>query len=392
LRVAFVAPFYGTEASGGAESECRQTALHLAASGVEVEVLTTCLLDLQHDWNVNVHPEGTTRDEGVTVRRFRAEPFDPLVFGPLNRHLIAGETLSPDDERAFAAMHINSFPLYRHLAAARERYDRVFFIPYLFGTTFHGTMLCGDRGVLIPCLHDEGYARMGIVREMFERVGGIVFHTVAERELARRLYGEAAAKGVVLGEGVEMEFPSDGDRFRRTHGIDGPFLLYAGRKDPTKNVDALIRWFAAYDRRSPGRLKLVMIGPGSLPLPAGAAGSILDLGFVSLQEKRDACSAALGLCQPSVNESFSIVMMEAWSRGIPCLVHEECAVTREHVVTSGGGLYFRDEGDFGALLDYLLANPEMALRMGRAGREYAVGRFSWETVIRRYRTELLDLV
>lgn len=389
MKVAFVAPFYGADAAGGAESECRNTAIRLARSGVDVEVLTTCLLDLQHDWNVNVHPEGAARDEGVVVRRFRAEPVDGRAFGPLNQRLIAGARLSADDERAFAAMHINSFGLYRRLAESAASYDRVFFIPYLFGTTLHGTRLCPDKAVLIPCLHDEGYARMTVVKALFERVSGIVYHTDAERELAARLCGPAADKGVVLGEGVDTGFESNGDRFRNKYGIRGPFVLYAGRKDATKNVDTLVRWFADHVARHPGRLKLVLIGPGSVSLPDSR--DIVDLGFVPAQDKRDTYSAAMCLCQPSLNESFSIVMMEAWACGAPCLVNEACAVTRAHVVESGGGLYFRDGADFGAALDYLIAQPDMARRFGAAGRAYVESRFSWDEIIRRYRREVLGL-
>ena len=390
MKIAFVAPFYGSDAAGGAESECRHTVLRLAASGLDVEVFTTCLLDLQHDWGVNVHREGTTIEDGIKVHRFRAETPDLHLFGVLNQRLLCGETLSPQEQEQFIALHVNSFGLYRRLAEVSHEFDWFCFIPYLFGTTFHGTMICPEKSILIPCLHDEGYARMDIMHALFERVARVVYHSAAEQELARRLYGRAADKGVLLGEGINTDFESDGERFRKRYGIADPFILYAGRKDATKNVDVLIRHFMAGRAQFGKNVKLVMIGPGSLPIPETDV--IVDLGFVPEQDKRDAHAAALCLCQPSLNESFSIVMMESWVCGTPCLVHEQCAVTRDHVVASGGGLYFNTAAEFSGCVEYFLKNTEMARRMGEAGRKYVANHFSWSTIVARYRSEIFGLL
>jgi glycosyltransferase involved in cell wall biosynthesis len=195
-----------------------------------------------------------------------------------------------------------------------------------------------------------------------------------------------AEKGLVLGEGIATECESDGECFRKRYGIVAPFVLYAGRKDATKNVDILIRDFMMGRTRFGKGVKLVMIGPGSIPIPA--TDSIVDLGFVPEKDKRDAFSAALCLCQPSLNESFSIVMMEAWVCGAPCLVREQCAVTREHIVASGGGLYFNRSVEFAACVDYFLKNPDMAKRMSEAGRQYVVEHFAWSKIVARYCEEI----
>ncbi len=387
MRIAFVAPFFGAKASGGAESECRQTALRLARQpGIEIEVLTTCLLDLAHGMALNTYSPGVSRDGDLLVRRFRADVFDPGPFAVLNQRLINKETLAPDEERHFMARHVNSFDLYRYLAAHTERYDWFCFIPYLFGTTCYGTQICPGKSIVIPCLHDEGYARMQLIRDMFARVARIAFHTSAEIKLAERLYGEARDGGqrLLIGEGVDVHFESNPGRFRKQSGINAPFLLYAGRKDSTKNVDTMIHFFANHKRLKPGDLKLVLVGPCEAAIPADMAGEIIDLGFVDDQHKKDAYSAALALCQPSLNESFSIVMMEAWGCGTPCLVHGGCGVTREHVERSGGGLYFETFPEFTGALDYFCANPDMCRRMGQAGRTFVNANFEWSAIIQRY--------
>jgi len=385
MRVAFVAPFYGPKAAGGAEAECRNTAIRLARSGMEVDIWTTCALDLGHGWQTSYYREGVTQDEGLTVHRYRALPMYMGVFRDLNNRLIEGKTLSRAEEEQFMAMHVSSPGLLRGLAAACDRYQWVCFIPYLFGTACYGTQVCPGKSILIPCLHDEGYARMAVVRDMFRRVKNVVYNAASEKELAGRLYGIPSGKGMVMGIGMDTRFEFSADRFRAKYSISDPFILYAGRKDITKNVHVLIHYFAAYKAARPGPLKLVLIGPGTLPIPPEIRPDVVDLGFIPEQDKKDAYAAATVFCQPSVHESFSIVIMESWVCGVPCLVHGDCTVTREHVVRSGGGLYFRRAAEFGGCLDYLQENRQMAKRMGEAGGSYVRAEFEWEHVIRRYR-------
>lgn len=388
MKIAFVAPFFGRDTAGGAEAACRNLAIRLAAHGFEVDVLATRCRDLHHDWAENYYPAGPVREDGLCIRRFEADRADLGPLADLNTRLIAGLRLSRAEELRFMALHVNSAALYRHLAAHAKDYDWIAFIPYLFGIAVHGTRLCPDRAVLIPCLHDEGYAHMSIMRDLFARCARFVFHSEPEARLARRLFGVPPERGVVLGSGVDPAPEADGERFRRRYGIDGPFLLYAGRKDATKNVPALIRDFAAWHSRRNTDVSLVLIGPERAAIPPDAAGAIRDLGFVPPADRQDAFAAAAILCQPSRNESFSLVMMEAWLCGKPCIVDAACAVTRDHVVRSGGGLYTAGGAEFGAALDRILGDPSLARAMGEHGRAYVQARYRWDRIIERCRTEV----
>ena len=97
-----------------------------------------------------------------------------------------------------------------------------------------------------------------------------------------------------------------------------------------------------------------------------------DLGFVSEADKLAAMAGSLAFCQPSVNESFSIVLMETWLAGRPVLVHGNCAVTRHHVETSGGGLWFDDYFSFEECLDWFLSHPRECGAMARQGADYVL--------------------
>jgi glycosyltransferase involved in cell wall biosynthesis len=273
-------------------------------------------------------------------------------------------------------------------AISAERNTRVFiFIPYMFGTTYWGARAAG-RAYLIPCIHDESYAYMQLYRQLIESAHGLLFNAPAEERLARRLYRIGHRRSEVLNVGVDLHHTGDAAHFQRSYGIDEPFVLYTGRRDPHKNTPLLFEYFARY-RAAGGRLRLVCVGSG-MPLPDALVqrGAAVDLGFVPVEDKFDAYAAATVLCQPSRNESFSLVLMEAWSCGTPALVHSDCAVTREFCELSNGGLHFRTYEEFAACLDWLLEHPARARQMGQAGKAYVRQNFDWDIIIGRLLTFL----
>jgi glycosyltransferase involved in cell wall biosynthesis len=381
--LAFVAPWYGRDIAGGAEAECRATARALRGRGVPVEILTTCARDHASPWTDH-HPDGVTEEDGLVVRRFKVRPRDPERYGRLQWRLDLGGVLTSFEEEDFVRESVNSNDLYAYLAAERDRYWYAF-IPYCFGTTWEGALVAPERSLLIPCLHDEPFARLKWTRRILREVRAACFHVPAERELAESLAGPDAERFRLVGEGVDPPPPGDGKRFRRTYRVLDPFVLYAGRKAAEKNTPLLVEYFARYKLTHPqSRLKLVLIGPGGVRIPGRLSADILDLGFVPAQDKADAYAATLALCQPSLLESFSLVMMEAWLTGTPALVHGRCRVTRDHCLASNGGLYFEDYFEFVEALEVLARDGALRRRMGEAGRAYVLAHYTWDRVTDNY--------
>jgi len=381
-KIGFVVPWYGEDIVGGAEAQCRWLAEELVKAESEVEVLTTCARDLLSGWSRNHYREGVYKVGGVTVRRFRLRPADLTSFRIINDRLLAGLSISPEEEQCFITESVNSDQLYDFIEKNRANYHYVF-TPYLFGTTYWGSQRCAGEGFLIPCLHDEAYADLQIFRLLFKRFKGILFYSRPEMALAQRLYQLDPAHLRLIGGGVDTDLRGNGAVFRERHSLSTPFILYVGRRDETKNLPLLIRYFCTYKERNGSDLKLVLVGDGPVETPAGFENEILDLGFLSEQVKHDACAAATLVCQPSVKESFSIVIMEAWLQETPVLVHADCPVTVHHCLRSNGGLYFRDYWEFEGCLSYLLDNPEVRRKMGRLGRRYVERNCRWERVVDR---------
>ena len=95
-------------------------------------------------------------------------------------------------------------------------------------------------------------------------------------------------------------------------------------------------------------IDLVTIGKGelaSLGVQKPPAGRVIDLGFVSDEERNNAFAAATAYIQPSRMESFSRTIMEAWLAGTPVIGLAESDVVAWHCGRSGGGLMFSDAAE-----------------------------------------------
>ena len=382
MTIAFVVPRYGDGIVGGAETLSRGLAEHLAARGTPVEVLTTCARD-HHTWR-NAFPEGREVVNEVPVHRFPVRMRNERLFGRIQQRIDRGDPLPIEDQLAWVEESVSSPSLYAHLLRHREAYELVCFAPYLFGTTFWGSQLVPERAVLIPCLHDEPYARLPVIRTMFESCHGFIFNSPPEAELARRLYAIGDRPCGVVGYGFDPPPAPRPERFHRRHKLDGPFLLYVGRKEKGKNVPLLIEYFLAYRERFRPDLTLCLVGEGPIQAPRGSERAIRDLGYLGPEEKLDAYAAATVVCQPSVNESFSIIIMEAWLAGTPVLVHAGCPVTTYHLSRSGGGLAFEDYFEFAEALGLLLDDATLNGKLAAQGRAYVLEEYSWPAVMARF--------
>ncbi len=179
-------------------------------------------------------------------------------------------------------------------------------------------------------------------------------------------------------------------RFRKASGVRDPYLLYVGRLDRGKNTHLVMAYARERVRRRGGAERLVLLGGGPLAIPPEDS-AFVAAGALDEQGKMDACAGALALCQPSVNESFSRVIMESWLNEVPVLVHADCAVTVGHCRRSGAGLWFRDFLEFSEAADLLAGDPELRRLLGEAGRRYVLAECSWDTVCARIVQSIAEL-
>ncbi|HYO99153.1 MAG TPA: glycosyltransferase [Pyrinomonadaceae bacterium] len=402
--LAIVIPWFGAELKGGAEQQAFQIATRLAARGrLKVEVLTTCCRSFQDDWATNHLPPGIFEEHDLTVRRFPVGARDREAFDRVNAKLLAlsqadlragVSPVSETDAETFVTQNINSAALLEHLREHVEDYRAFIFIPYMFAPTVLGLPLVADRAFLQPCLHDEPAAYLPAVEDLFHRARRVLFNSDGERELAAHLYGASVfARGLVVGEGVErVAFTNQqlGSALPAELRGGTPFVLYLGRRDEQKNTALLVRAYRRFRERAPRtKLKLVLAGAGAHSYDERARG-IYDLGFVGEETKAALLFACRALFQPSRNESFSRVLMEAWNCGRPVAAHRECLATANAVERAGGGWLAASEDEWASVFARVAAAHETELAAtGARGQLYAGEHADWDEVIARYE-QLLD--
>lgn len=379
-KVAFVVQRYGLEVNGGAEVLCRSTAEHMSRYW-DVEVLTTCALDYL-TWR-NEYRAGVEKINGVTVRRFPVKrPRNWNYFRLLSRlysKVPGSKALGIEWMRAQGPY---SPGLFDFIKRERAGYDFFIFSTYLYCTTFFGLPLVKEKSALVPNAEDSAPLRYGIFKDLFGMPKAFIYNTPEEKALLSDLYGTDRTPGEVVGVGVDMPKELDGERFRRKFKVEGDFLLYVGRITVDKGCGEMFDYFARYKAERPGPLKLILLGKAVMGVPKHP--DIVELGFVSEEEKFDALDAALLLLMPSPYESLSIVLLEAWLALRPVLVNEKCAVMKGQCERSGGGLCYGDFSGFREQMDRLVKDGESRARLAGSGKAYVVKNYSWEVIERKY--------
>jgi glycosyltransferase involved in cell wall biosynthesis len=379
--VAFVCPrFADGTAPGGAETLLKSLAKRLQGRGATVSFLTTCATD--HFTWANTLPPGMRMTDGVPAHYFPVDERDVPAFLRAQQRLCARRPSDPATEKEWLQNGVNSSALCRHLRDHADEYDRIVVGPYLFSLSHAAAAVAPEKTALVPCLHDEPFARMKATRELFAAVRHVLFNSAPERSLATRLLDFPADRGSVVGMGLDP-FAADPAAYRRSRGLTAPYLVYAGRREPLKGTPTLLDYFAAFRSRTGRDVRLVLTGAGPLDIPADCAPFVTDEGFVSEQAKHEIMAGALAFCHPSQNESLGIVLLEAWLAGAPALVRAWSEVLTDQCRRSGGGLWFRNYPEFEEELLLLLDHPRWAQDLARNGRDYVLREYAWPVVEQR---------
>jgi glycosyltransferase involved in cell wall biosynthesis len=389
MKLAFVPPRFGPGVLGGSEAVSREAALGFAQRGHDVEVLTTCALD-HYTW-ANELPEGVLEQDGLTVRRFSVVRHPSRAALRAQLSIQAGAVPDMDHQVSWLGFQFASPGMFEYLLRSGRRYDAVIFSPYLFWNASVCAPLVAERAVVIPCLHDEAYARLEVLRPVIGDPALVWFLSAPEHQLAHGL-GPVARRHSVTGAGVPVPSGYDPFGFAERHNLRRPFVLFAGRNEEGKGHAWLLEAFAAAVTDRGLDLDLVTIGKGEpgahRAVPKSVADRVIDLGFVSDEERDNAFAAASAYVQPSRVESFSRTIMESWLAGTPVIASAKSNVVAWHCWRSGGGLMYSTAAEFAEHLDLVARKPELADEVAAAGRRYVIENYTWPNVLDRMEASL----
>jgi glycosyltransferase involved in cell wall biosynthesis len=187
---------------------------------------------------------------------------------------------------------------------------------------------------------------------------------------------------------------ADRDLIARRYQVTYPFLLYAGRISPHKNVVRMIEAFSALktelerDQTLPD-LKLIIIGDDLSGNPdlrrtvvrSGVQNDVRFLGFIPIEVLRIFYDEAKVFVFPSLYEGFGLPPLEAMAHGTPVVTSNVSSLPE---VVGNAAVLVNPENVFEIMraLHRVLTDQSLRVRMKERGYQQAA-KFSWNTSVRR---------
>jgi D-inositol-3-phosphate glycosyltransferase len=377
----------GTGDAGGMNVYVVELAKRLATRGVEVDVFTRA--------TTSELPPSVLAADGVLVRHITAGPFEGLTKAELPgqlcvfaRELLRAEAAQPVGH--YDAVHSHYWLSGQVGALARDRWG----VPLIH--SMH-TMAKVKNDALAEGDLPEPEGRIIGEQQVVAAADMLVANTDLEAKELINLYDADPGRVEVVHPGVDLEVfrPQDRSVARTALGLpqQASVLLFAGRLQPLKAPDVLLRAVATLLEQSPDlRSRLVV------PIVGGPSGSGLDhpealaeladeLGLddvvrfvppVGREELAQWCAAADLVAVPSYNESFGLVAVEAQATGTPVVAAAVGGLTT--VVRDGvSGLLVEGHAprDWAAALRRIVTDDELRSRLSVGALRHA-REFSWD--------------
>jgi glycosyltransferase involved in cell wall biosynthesis len=203
-------------------------------------------------------------------------------------------------------------------------------------------------------------------------------------------FGAPASKVHVVYNGVGAGFTprraEESAGFRQSKGLPRRYFLYLGTLEPRKNLEVLVRAFAAWRSAAgpaAGEVKLVLAGGKgwyydtifAQVAALGLAEAVIFPGFLPAAELPDWYAGAELFVYPSVLEGFGLPVLEAMACGAPVICSQAAGLLE---VAGDAALTFPagDEAALAAALHSLSQNSAQADHLRERGLARAAI-FSW---------------
>lgn len=394
----------GGKKTGGMNVYVRDFSRELGRQGIQVDVFTRsqddCQPFIRHDLGY-----------GGRVIHIPAGPERPI---PLAEN----------------ALYLDEFVqgVLNFAAAENAHYDIIHSHYWLSGLVAEKLRVAWGGTPIVQMFHTLGHMKNQIAssdseRAPEERIAGeyrvmqianqIIAATPAEEEQLITLYDADPAKISIIPPGVDLNRfqPIDKKTAKQRVGIPcgDANILFAGRIEPLKGVDTMLRAMALLQQRCP-----VIVENCCMAIVGGDPwADDLDDEMARLQQLRNDLdihdlvvflgakdqeilpnyyAAAEMVVMPSHYESFGMVALEAMAMGTPVIASEVGGLA--HLVQDGQTGFHVPSRDPEALADRiyaLLSSPGCREYLGKNAREYAK-QYSWVNIVERMMQEYEEIL
>ncbi len=380
----------GTGDAGGMNVYVVELSKRLAARNIAVEIYTRA--------TSSSLPQTVEAHAGVLVHHVHAGPFEGLSKGELPGQMcvFAREVLRAEarhDQGWYDVIHSHYWLSGQVGALVRDRWG----IP--LAHSMH-TMAKVKNDLLAEGDTPEPDIRVIGEQQVVEAADMLIANTDIEAKQLINLYDADAGRVEVVHPGVDLAMfrPSSTARARLGLAQDAVVLMFAGRIQPLKAPDVLLRAVALLLERDPAlrsRLVVPVVGgpsgsglehPESVALLAASLGISDVVRFVppvAQSELADWYAAATLVCVPSYNESFGLVAVEAQAAGTPVVAAAVGGLTT--VVRDGSSGYLvegHDPADYAAVMARIVDQPALRAELSR-GAVVQAAEFTWDRTAER---------
>lgn len=214
---------------------------------------------------------------------------------------------------------------------------------------------------------------------------GVFVFTRAEAEEMVRL-GVEKERVCQIGVGPLLSETWDVAAFKARYGIRAKMVLFLGQKLPYKGFDVLLAAAPKVWERHP-ETSFVFIGPhyndSQRQLSSLHDPRVVDIPRVDAMDpvKASALAAADVFALPSRQEGIGGVYIEAWAMRKPVISCRIPFLTVED--GTDGFMVGQDPAEIASRVVQLLDDPDLARRMGEAGRAKVDREYSWDAIVSR---------
>ena len=271
------------------------------------------------------------------------------------------------------------------------------------GTT--GSLPMAYRGRSVITVHDlaiyarpdwfpggQFFSRRFVVPASVRNATKVIAVSHFTKSEIQRVFAVPSDKIAVVHEGVEPP-PPDAWETPAPKELRKPYILYLGTIEPRKNVEGLVRAYAALAERHPklvGATELVIAGGRGWKSEKAFAAieeankrlahsgpRVRVLGYVPEKEKHALMAHAMMFVFPSWHEGFGLPVLEAMNLGVPVIATNVTALPE---IAGRGAALLVDPGSEAELalaMKHLLEDDLKRAELGRRGLERST-EYRWD--------------
>lgn len=232
-------------------------------------------------------------------------------------------------------------------------------------------------------------------RNMFNKAAFIHVLNTAEAQFVRAFYFKAPMEVIPNGVYQESLAPVEPNPFLVNHpGLkETGYILFLSRLSSQKGLTYLLQGFEIYAEQNT-TIRLVIAGPdyGELPVIEELLSKmkytdrVLLIGSIYGDEKIGALHGASCFALTSLNEGFSVALLEALACGLPAVISERCFFPE--VEQAGAGLITDlDPISISNAFKKIFDSEQTRLKMGKKAQQLVEKTYNWRAIAQQ--TEVL---